>query len=116
MPVFSRVAVAVQLFSILLNPVLGAAAAQQYDYVIVGGGITGLIVANRLSEDKTKTILVIEGGDNVDTDGTKIPYKANDLTSAVGLLWDGITSNPEPGLANSTYDVLVAKVLGMCFS
>lgn len=24
----------------------------EYDYVIVGGGITGLIVANRLSEDK----------------------------------------------------------------
>lgn len=41
-----------------------------------------------------------------------IPYKANDLTSAVGLLWDGLKSLPEPGLGNSTYDVLVAKVLG----
>jgi hypothetical protein len=52
MPVFSRLAVAVQLFAVFLSPVLGAAATQQYDYVIVGGGVTGLIVANRLTEDK----------------------------------------------------------------
>jgi choline dehydrogenase-like flavoprotein len=41
-----------------------------------------------------------------------IPYKANDLTSANGLMWDGLKSLPEPGLGNSTYSVLVAKVLG----
>lgn len=28
------------------------AEAKTYDYVIVGGGVTGLIVANRLTEDK----------------------------------------------------------------
>jgi glycine/D-amino acid oxidase-like deaminating enzyme len=52
MPVFSRLAVAVQLFSIIFTPVLGAAAPKDYDYVIVGGGVTGLVVANRLTEDK----------------------------------------------------------------
>ncbi|CBX91402.1 hypothetical protein IAQ61_010760 [Plenodomus lingam] len=113
MPVFSRLAVAVQLLSILITPALGAAAAtQQYDYVIVGGGITGLIVANRLSEDRTKSVLVIESGKNVDTEATKIPYKANDLTAANGLLWDGYNSKPEPGLGGNTFPVLVAKVLG----
>ncbi|KAI8932308.1 hypothetical protein NX059_010503 [Plenodomus lindquistii] len=112
MPVFSRLAVAVQLLSILITPALGAAATQQYDYVIVGGGITGLIVANRLSEDKSKSVLVIEGGNSVDSDATKIPYKANDLTAANGLLWDGINSQAEPGLGGNSYAVLVAKVLG----
>lgn len=52
MVAYSRLAVAIQLFCI---PALGAAFNQQYDYVIVGGGITGLIVANRLTEDKAST-------------------------------------------------------------
>ncbi|KAJ4383677.1 hypothetical protein N0V86_001732 [Didymella sp. IMI 355093] len=111
MAVFSRLAVAIQFFCILITPTLGT-AVQQYDYVIVGGGITGLIVANRLSEDKSKSVLVIEAGDSVDTDATKVPYKANDLTAANGLMWDGINSNPEPGLGNHSYPVIVAKVLG----
>ncbi|KAF1931901.1 GMC oxidoreductase [Didymella exigua CBS 183.55] len=111
MAAFSRLAVACQLLSIFTIPTLGA-AVQQYDYVIVGGGITGLVVANRLSEDRSKSVLVIEAGDTVDTDATKIPYKANDLTAANGLMWDGINSKPEPGLGNNSYPVIVAKVLG----
>lgn len=55
---------------------------------------------------------MIEAGDSVDTDATKIPYKANDLTAANGLMWDGINSSPEPGLGNNSYPVIVAKVLG----
>jgi choline dehydrogenase-like flavoprotein len=130
MPVFSRIAVFAQVFGVILAPVLAASVSQEYDYVIVGGGITGLVVANRLSEDKSsklycfalayvhtnnlapESILVIESGESVDNDGTMIPYKANDLTASAGLLWDGITSKPEPALGNASYPVLVAKVLG----
>jgi choline dehydrogenase-like flavoprotein len=34
-----------------------------YTYVIVGGGVSGLVVANRLTEDTQTTVLVIEAGD-----------------------------------------------------
>ncbi|KAJ5269806.1 hypothetical protein N7505_005564 [Penicillium chrysogenum] len=36
-----------------------------YDYVVVGGGTSGLVVANRLSEQKNTTVLVVEAGGSV---------------------------------------------------
>ena len=37
----------------------------EYDYVIVGAGTCGLVIANRLSELADVSILVIEAGDSV---------------------------------------------------
>ncbi|KAF8961146.1 hypothetical protein BDZ97DRAFT_1940106 [Flammula alnicola] len=67
-----------QLVSVVASPALqkrtsgvttsaAAANGQTFDYIVVGGGLTGTTVAARLAEDSTVTVLMIEAGaDNRD--------------------------------------------------
>ena len=42
----------------------GSVDGQTFDYIIVGGGLAGLTVAGRLTEDPSKTVLVVEAGND----------------------------------------------------
>lgn len=55
-----------------------------YDYVVVGGGTTGLAIAARLAEDPAKLVAVVEAGDFYEiTNGniSQIPGDDIDWTS-----------------------------------
>lgn len=82
-----------------------------YDFVIVGGGVTGLIVANRLTEEKKYSVLVVESGAAYDNPNIRLPYGATYALNDT-LLWNNYTCEPEVELGNRTWNTRVAQVLG----
>ncbi|KAF6812814.1 choline dehydrogenase [Colletotrichum sojae] len=86
-----------------------AELADAYDYVIVGGGLSGLVVANRLTEDPDVSVLVVEYGDFDDSWDVAIPYYASNLHSNDMIQRLSI---PQPGLNGRTSGVQTGTVVG----
>jgi len=65
----------------------------QYDYIVVGGGTSGLVVANRLSEDPNVSVLVIEAGDSVLDNPNVTDINAAGLAIGTDIDWQYETTN-----------------------
>ncbi|KAH0435646.1 choline dehydrogenase [Colletotrichum camelliae] len=85
------------------------AVAEEYDYIIVGGGTSGLVVANRLSENAGKTVLVVEYGDFPNTINVTVPYFTTYDQSA--RLYN-VTSVPQVHLGNRTSRLRIGATVG----
>ncbi|KAI0411887.1 hypothetical protein F5X98DRAFT_380296 [Xylaria grammica] len=81
------------------------------DYVIIGGGTSGLVVANRLSEDPNVEVLVLEAGKDLSLDPrVNIPAL---WTSLMGSDADWqYKSLPQQGLVGRSIRQPLGKVIG----
>ncbi|KAF6817051.1 choline dehydrogenase [Colletotrichum plurivorum] len=85
------------------------AVAETYDYIIVGGGTSGLVLANRLSENAEKTVLVVEYGDYPNNINVTVPFFTTYDQSA--RLYN-ITSVPQAHLGNRSSRLRLGATVG----
>lgn len=87
------------------------AGSRGYDYVIVGAGSAGSILANRLSENGQHSVLILEAG-GWDTDPLiRIPLGLGKLHQHRLHDW-GYDTDPEPNLHNRPIEGMRGKVVG----
>ncbi|MGC2123837.1 MAG: GMC family oxidoreductase N-terminal domain-containing protein [Xanthobacteraceae bacterium] len=82
-----------------------------YDYVIVGAGSAGCVLANRLSEDGAARVLLIEAGGRDWHPYIHIPLGLGRMHDYGMFDW-GYRTDPEPNLNNRHIEAMRGKVLG----
>ena len=82
-----------------------------YDYIIVGAGSAGCVLANRLSENPEVRVLLLEAGANDWNPLVHMPAGIAQLVGQKGVNWDYSTA-PEPGLHQRSLWWPRGKVLG----
>ncbi|MEU8526020.1 GMC family oxidoreductase N-terminal domain-containing protein [Streptomyces sp. NPDC048629] len=85
-----------------------------YDYVIVGAGSAGCVLAARLSEDPEVRVALIEAGGADTAQEIHIPAAFPQLFKSA-LDWD-LDSDPEPGIGGRRAYLPRGKVFGGCSS
>jgi 4-pyridoxate dehydrogenase len=82
-----------------------------YDYIIVGAGSAGCILANRLSADERAHVLLLEAGGPDRHPYLHIPVGLGRLHKRLMFDW-GYDSEPEPALNGRRIEAMRGKVLG----
>ncbi|QRV84518.1 GMC oxidoreductase [Ceratobasidium sp. AG-Ba] len=87
-------------------------ASQTFDYLVIGGGTAGLVVAARLSEDPKVTVGVIEAGQYIQNDPfVDTPRLSGNLQGNPKYDWMFETI-PQPNLNNRVLPIPRGKGLG----
>lgn len=82
-----------------------------YDYIIVGAGSAGCVLANRLTEDATSKVLLLEAGGPDNHPYIKVPLGIGKMHSRKMFDW-GYDFEPEPNLGGREIEAMRGKVLG----
>jgi len=86
-----------------------------FDYIVIGSGSAGSIVAARLSEDPQVSVLMIEAGRSDSHPFMPMPLAFPKVATNRAFIWPYETE-PEPGLNNRTLPIWRGKTLGGCSS
>jgi choline dehydrogenase len=84
-----------------------------YDYVIVGAGSAGCVLANRLSENRQTQVLLLEAGGSDRHPLLTMPLGFLAASRSPELDW-GYTSEPEPHMNGRSLLLPRGRVLGGC--
>lgn len=87
------------------------ASAASFDYIVVGAGTSGLVIANRLSEDPSVTVAVVEAGN--DERDNPLVYDADAFGAALtsSVVWN-YTTTPQAGAAGRSLPISYGRAWG----
>ena len=82
-----------------------------YDYIIVGAGSAGCVLANRLGENPKNSILLLEAGGSNNSILIKMPSALSIPMNTKRFNW-GMITEPEPGMNHRNVNLPRGKGLG----